>query len=67
MKYVRALEAVAVRHPETKEFVALDLRKRYRSDDPLVTAYGWAFAGDNDEVEQATRAPGERRNIRRGE
>lgn len=68
MKYVRALEAVAVRHPETGEFVALDLRKRYRSDDPLVTTYGWAFAADNDgEVEQATRAPGERRGTRRSE
>ena len=68
MKYVRAVEVVAVRHPETQEFVALDLRKRYRSNDPLVTTYPWAFAGDNDDdVEQATRAPGERRNTRRGE
>lgn len=67
MEYVRVTEPAALRHPETGEFVVPDPRKAYRSDDPLVKAFPWAFASDADAagVEQATRAPGERRQTRR--
>lgn len=34
----------------------------YDSDDPVVREHPWAFQSD---VEQATSAPGERRNARR--
>lgn len=59
----------AVRHPEHGEFVVPNPAHQYRSDDPLVRAYPWLFVADNAEgggaVEQATRAPGERRTTRR--
>jgi len=36
--------------------------RAYDSDDPLVKEYPWAFVAD---VERATAAPGEKRNVNR--
>lgn len=76
--YVRVrLDRIGVvREPGTGAQVTPDPRRPYRSDDPLVVAYPDMFAADTDlaaeeqaaerPVEQATRAPGERRPTRRG-
>jgi len=52
-----------VTHPDGHS-VALIPGESYDSDDPIVKAYRWAFDADN--VEQASSAPGERRNTTRG-
>lgn len=60
--------AVAVQHPETDQFVALDPAVDYAPDDILVRAYPWAFvprvASSEivESVEVATAAPGEKRS-----
>jgi hypothetical protein len=62
---------VAVRHPETGFYEALDPAVDYADDHVLVAAYPWAFvpAGaprdgviESVSVEQATAAPGEKRS-----
>jgi len=67
MRY-RPTRAVAVRHPRTGALIVPHLRRSYDGDDPLVKAYPWLFeaAGEPAAVEQATKAPGERRARRRG-
>jgi hypothetical protein len=71
MGYVRANEVVAVRHPESGALVTPNPSDPYRDDDPLVKEYPWLFASDADReqqdapVEQATRAPGEKRTTAR--
>lgn len=75
----RPTHSVAVRHPETGAFVALDPVRDYDPGDPIVGAYGWAFAPFVDEngdpnghkviesvvIEHATARPGEKRATRR--
>jgi len=78
--YVRVRPpACAVRHPEHNELVVPNPAQPYRSDDPLVIAYPWQFASDEQiasdraaadsvssvPIEQATARPGEKRNTRR--
>ncbi len=64
-------EKVAVRHPDVPGvMVVLDPALDYAEDDLLVRAYPWAFEPkanvgqivESVSVEQATAAPGERRN-----
>lgn len=58
----------AVRHPEHGEYIVPNPAETYSADDPLVRAYPWLFvdfADDVAPVEQATKAPGEKRNTRR--
>jgi hypothetical protein len=62
-----------VRHPVTGEPTALNPAVDYADDDPIVEAYGWAFQKrtisepvDSVRIEQATAAPGEKRNRSRG-
>lgn len=72
---VRPERSGVLRHPQTGAMVVPDPRQPYRSDDPLVVAHPGAFCSDTDlaaehqraerPVEQATRAPGERRTTRR--
>jgi hypothetical protein len=72
---VRPTQAVAVRHPEHGGYVVPSPAQTYPADDPLVRAYPWLFdaeasAGqpalrESAPIEQATRAPGERRTTRR--
>lgn len=80
MSTVRVREGVAVvvLDPETQVHVPLDPSRPYRSDDPLVVAYPWAFASDEGadtkarstsvrldmytDDEQASAAPGTKRN-----
>lgn len=64
----RPTEPVAVRHPETGQFITLDPGADYEADDLLVRTYPWAFAPkaaprvvDTVSVEAATAAPGEKR------
>lgn len=78
-KYLRVKQpACALRHPEHGGMVVPDPSIPWRSDDPLVKAYPWQFGSDDEigadrdepppasvEIEQATRAPGERRRTRR--
>lgn len=78
-KTVRANQAAAVRHPEHGGFVTPNPSDTYPADDPLVRAYPWLFSSEEElasrpdetlresaPIEQATRAPGERRTTRRG-
>jgi hypothetical protein len=68
MGLVRPTAPHAVRHPESGGMVVPSPAETYQDDDPLVLAYPWLFAADADReaaVEQATRAPGEKRNTRR--
>lgn len=59
--------AVAVRHPETDQYIALDPAVDYAPDDVLVRVYPWAFApraaGTSviESVEVATAEPGQKR------
>lgn len=61
----------AVRHPEYQEFIVPNPAHRYDANDSLVKAYPWLFvsdeavSGNGSVVEQATRAPGERRTTKR--
>lgn len=75
MAYVRVRPAelggpCAVRHPEHGEYVVPNPAQPYDERDPIVKAYPWLFVRDGElnlgDVEQATRAPGGRRIIRRG-
>lgn len=60
--------AVAVRHPETDQYIALDPAVDYAPDDSLVKAYPWAFAPREagsrvvESVEVASAEPGEKRS-----
>lgn len=68
MGLVRPNEPHLVRHPESGVLVVPNPAETYRDDDPIVLAYPWLFASDADGdagVEQATRAPGEKRQTRR--
>lgn len=53
----------AVVHPESGLFVVPDPTKPYRGDDPLVREFPHLFISDEDNVEAATKAPGEKRNL----
>jgi len=66
----------AVRHPESGVLIVPDRSRPWPADDPLVRAYPWMFipegetrpakpAPESVPIEQATRAPGERRTTRR--
>lgn len=64
MTTVRVTNPAVVQHPELPgETLALKMDQPYDSDDPIVRTYPWAFAQDN--VEQATAGPGEKRTVRR--
>lgn len=65
---MRPTTTVAVRHPESNQFVTLDPRQDYEPDDLLVREYPWAFTPtepprvvESVRIEQATAAPGEKR------
>ena len=62
MGIVRVKESVVVYDEESGLPTAIKENDPYPDDHPFVRAYPWAFASD---VEQATAAPGERRNARR--
>ncbi|HEY9416784.1 MAG TPA: hypothetical protein VIQ30_18670 [Pseudonocardia sp.] len=72
---LRPTQVAAVRHPEHGGFVTPNPAHTYDSGDPLVRAYPWLFSADGVEpepalresvpIEQATRAPGEKRGTRR--
>ena len=77
-KTLRPNQAAAVRHPEHGGFVVPNPADTYRADDPLVRAYPWLFSTEDEladtdrsalresvPIEQATRAPGEKRGTRR--
>lgn len=60
---------VAVRHPETSEYVALNPAVDYPADDIFVKTYPWAFAPqegkgarDSVRIESASAEPGEKRS-----
>jgi hypothetical protein len=60
--------AVAVRHPQTSEFVALNPAIDYDADDIFVKTYPWAFAPREAKapvksvsVEATTAEPGQKR------
>ena len=61
MPILRVKETVAVQEPESGTWITLSAGADFDSSDPLVRAYPWAFQRDAD-VEQATAAPGEKRN-----
>lgn len=61
MAIVRVIKPCVVTHDGIP--TALRLHEPYDSNDPIVREFGWAF--ESDEIEQATAAPGERRNVRR--
>lgn len=77
---VRANQVAAVRHPEHGGYVTPNPADTYDADDPLVRAHPWLFSTEQElagrepepalresaPIEQATRAPGERRTTRRG-
>ena len=63
MATVRATETVALSHPEHGGLIVVHRGEDYPSDHILVETYGWVFEQDN--VEQATAAPGERRKVTR--
>lgn len=69
MAITRAIDPVSVRDPENEGVMqTLDPAKMYRTDDPLVKAYPWAFASDDERdsgVEAATTEPGSRRSAKR--
>ncbi len=72
VKYVRALENVVVHHPDSGMPITLMKNDIYRADDAMVVQNPSLFATDEQiygilqaPVEQATMAPGERRNLRR--
>jgi hypothetical protein len=62
-------EPVAVRHPETGQYITLDPAIDYDPGNVLVKSYPWAFAArDTSEkpvesvsIEQATAEPGQKR------
>lgn len=75
---VRMDRVSAVLHPESQSHVVPDPRQPYLEDDPLVRAYPWMFATDDEiaeelaagpiesvAIETATARPGERSNARR--
>lgn len=65
-------QPVAVRHPETGQYIALDPAVDYDPDDLMVKTFPWAFAPrdtkpgrvESVSVEQATAEPGEKRSRR---
>lgn len=76
MAKFRANQNVAVRHPEHGGFVTPSPAHTYDPSDPLVQAFPWLFSPEGEQVEeatlresvpveQATRAPGEKRGTRR--
>lgn len=55
-KYVRVVGAPSIlRHPDYDGLVVPDPGTAYRADDPLVLAYPWQFASD----EELDQDPGE--------
>lgn len=60
MPIVRATETVALSHPAHGAIIVVAEGDSYDSDDPLVQRHPWAFGQDN-VVEHATAAPGQKR------
>lgn len=59
-------------HPVTGQFITLARGMEFDDDDPIVAAFAWAFVDEPKPeqvrevpIEQATAAPGEKRNVRR--
>lgn len=72
MKMVNLAEPVAVRHPESEQFVTLANGQEFADDDVIVAAFPWAFEkrdpdaapaapADSVVIEMATARPGEKR------
>jgi hypothetical protein len=68
----RPTQPVAVKHPTTGQFEALDPAKDYPADSVFVKAYPWAFRAretksgivESVAIEKATAEPGEKRSRR---
>lgn len=60
MATVRASQTVALSHPKHGAIIVVAEGDAWQSDDPLVVRHPWAFGQDNT-VEQATAAPGQKR------
>lgn len=64
MATVRVTNPCVVQDPSLPgQMVTLKLDLPFDDDDPIVRAYPWAFEQDN--IESATAAPGEKRTVRR--
>jgi hypothetical protein len=75
MAVYRKREAVALRHPDTGDYIVPRAGQPYPEDDPLVVAFPWAFCTADElaeahanlepvtevAIERATARPGERR------
>lgn len=62
MAVVTHANPVSVAHPLSGQFITLSRGQEFADDDPVVDAFAWAFEGP---VEQATKAPGEKRAVKR--
>lgn len=70
---VRPNQVVSVRHPEHGGYITPSMAEEYDENDPLVVRYPWLFTEPETDtgpiksvsIERATRAPGERRQMRR--
>ena len=71
MAIVRANQTVSVVDPTAKDSkgkltgarTTIRVDQPFDSEDPLVKEYPWAFGSDD--IERATAAPGEKRNVKR--
>lgn len=63
MAVVKTRSPVSASHPVTGQFITLSRGMEFEDDDPIVESHAWAFR--EDDVEQATAAPGEKRTTRR--
>lgn len=75
MQMVNLADPVAVRHPESEQFVTLLHGQEFADDDVIVAAYPWAFEErdpdaapptpvESVKIETAEAAPGQRRRRR---
>lgn len=80
-KFVRARVGIpALMHPDSGVLMVPDPNKPIDASDPLVKKFGWAFASDEElaaeaeagaryvteaPLEQATKNPGQKRNVRK--
>lgn len=65
MAVVTHASPVAVCHPLSGQFITLSRGQEFDDDDAIVEAFPWAFADEAGPVESATRAPGEKRAVKR--
>lgn len=61
MRYLRANQTIALAHPQHGAYCVVREGDTVQDDDPIAVTYPWAF---DQPVEQATKAPGEKRTRR---